>query len=164
MTEKGYTEEEILQDFKDNIKLDWVQKQVEYYWIRLYTKEEYDIEPGTIIEMAHLPTGETLDLMFTNYDKKAKTVVQSDDLEEFETEEDKKVLCLLVNMSDIYENENVEYIRSLFRKSKYYEERLLKRKDLVFGTEHKNFIAEYTEENKQEQKEGIVIDYYDAMF
>jgi hypothetical protein len=55
-------------------------------------------------------------------------------------------------------------VRTLFRKSRFYEERLLKRKDLVFSTQHKNFMEDLEEKPDNKLKEGIVIEYYDAMF
>jgi GTPase involved in cell partitioning and DNA repair len=102
--------------------------------------------------------------MFTNYDKVGKTGTQSDELEEYESEEDKKVLCLLVNITELHKSKEHDYIRTLFRKSKYYEERLLKRKDLVFSTNHTNFMQDEEEESKDELKEETVIEYYDVMF
>lgn len=160
MSEKEiYSQEDILNDFKDNIEINVIEKQLEYYWIRLYTSEEYDIEPGTIIEMNHKPSNETIELMFTNYDKKGKTNIQSVDIEEFVKEDDKKVLCLLVNMSELYTSDRLDFIRTLFRKSRFYEERLIKRKDLVFSTDFKHF----TDDSKVE-KESTNIDYYDTLF
>jgi hypothetical protein len=159
-----FSEEEILNDFKENIELKILEEQLEYYWIRLYTNEEYDLKPGTIIEMSHLPTGEKLDLMFTNYDKVGKTGTQAEELEEYEAEEDKKVLCLLVNITELHKADDADYVRTLFRKSRFYEERLLKRKDLVFSTQHKNFMEDLEEKPDNKLKEGIVIEYYDAMF
>jgi len=160
-----YTEEEILNDFRANIEMKIVEEQLEYYWIRVYTKEEYDIKPGTIVNLAHMPTTETLELMFTNYDKVGKTNTQSEDLEEFEKEENKKVLCLLVNMTDLYKRTDVDLIRKLFRKSKYYEEILLKRKDLKIFTEHVNFLDEkYMESPDNKLKDGLIIEYYDILF
>jgi len=162
--ENKYSEDEILKDFRENIEHKIIEDQLEYYWIRLYAKEEYDLEQGTIVQMSHLPSGEKLDLMFTNYDKVGKTGDQSEELEEYETEIDKKVLCLLVNISDVHKRDDVNYIRTLFRKSRYYEERLLKRKELVFSTEYENFSDNFKEDKEEKQKESTVIEYYDVMF
>jgi len=165
LDKKDFTEEDIINDFRANLEMKIVEEQLEYYWIRVYTKEEYDIKAGTVVHLAHLPSGEKLDLMFTNYDKEGKTDTQSEELEEFVTEENKKALCLLVNMTELYKCEDIDYIRKLFRKSKYYEETLLKRKDLKLFTEHVNFLDEkYIENPDNERKEGLIIEYYDIMF
>lgn len=162
--ELKFTEEQILQDFRENLELKILQEQLEYYWIRVYTKEEYDLKPGTLFTLSHLPTGEQLELIFTNYDKVGKTGVQSQDLEEYEAEEDKKALCLLVNMTDLYKNDDVNFIRTLFRNSKYYEERLLKRRDLVFETNFENLMEEEEDSKNEKLNESLVIEYFDALF
>lgn len=140
------TEEEILKNFKDSLSTNVIESQQEYYWIRLYINEESEFSPKDIITMTHLPTNESIDLIFTNYDKKKRTNKQSEDLEEFTLEEDKEILCLLVNMTKLHSDTDKDFIRTLFRKSKFYKERLLKRKDIKF------------------ELNGNQITYYDVMF
>ena len=43
------TEEEIIKSFKEGLNVDIVEEQLEYYWIRVYTKEEYELTKGDII-------------------------------------------------------------------------------------------------------------------
>ena len=161
MENKKFTEEDILSDFLENLKINVTQQQKEYYWIRLYTNTEYDFKQGDIITLNHLPTGEKLDLMFTNFDKVGKIDQQSNSIEEFNNEENKRSLCLLIDFTQLYLLKDVNFIRTLFRNSRYFQEHLLKRKDLKFYTSFDNTLLE---DNPRKLIEPINIEYFDITF
>ena len=59
-------------------------------------------------------------------------------------EEDKKVLCLMVDQSRINENsDDIPFIRSLFKISKYYEDRVMRKGELKFILEKNDTELEY---------------------
>ena len=48
------------------------------------------------------------------------------------TEDDKKVLCLMVNEEDIKIGESIPFIRTLFKGSIHYQEQVYHRDDMTF--------------------------------
>ena len=64
-------------------------------------------------------------------------------------EDDKKVLCLMVDSDRINKNsQDIPFIRTLFKIGRYYEYQLMKRDDL-------NFI---------DSKSGDILDFFDVDF
>jgi hypothetical protein len=111
-----------------------VEEQKVYIWIRLYLKEESNIEIGDDIFMTYKPSGEKLETKFICYDKTSLSK-DHDDLEKiinFNPEDDKKVLCLMVDQEKINKNTNIPFLRTLFKSGIHYEYQLVRRDDLVF--------------------------------
>ena len=77
-----------------------IEEQKVYYWIRVLLKEEVSITPGNEIEMIWLPTGEKLKTIFSSYNKLGLNN-DTNHIIDANLEDDKKCLCLLVNMNDI---------------------------------------------------------------
>lgn len=126
-------------DFKNavydttNTKID---KQKVYFWIRVYLSEEANIEPGNDIEIKYVHSGETLLTKFICYSKVGGGNVSYKDGEpiitNYNTEDDKKCLCLMVDEERInYDSEDIPIIRKLFRIGRHYDYVLLKRNELL---------------------------------
>jgi len=112
-----------------------VEEQKVYFWIRVYLQEErQDLEPGDDVIIKWLPSGEELRTKFVCYDKTTLTK-DHDDLEKitnFNPEDDKKILCLMVEEKIINFSQEIPFIRTLFKNGIHYEYQLLRRDELVF--------------------------------
>jgi hypothetical protein len=109
-----------------------LEEQKVYIWIRLYLKEEANIEIGDEIFMTYAPSGEKLSTIFICYGKDNLGKDHEDEMVNYNPEDDKKVLCLMVNQEHINKNTDIPFIRTLFKTSIHYQEQLMKRTDLLF--------------------------------
>jgi hypothetical protein len=122
-----------------------IEEQKVYIWIRLYLKEESDIKEGDEIFMTYKPSGEKLETKFICYDKTSLSK-DHDDLEKitnFNPEDDKKVLCLMVNQEHVNKKTDIPFIRTLFKSGNHYEYQLVKRDELIFINSRTNEILDY---------------------
>lgn len=125
-----------------------VEKQKVYFWIRLYIKEEVDMKPDTVVKILYTTSGEFLETKFICYSKKGLDKDLDNEIVGYNTEDDKKVLCLMVDSDKInYDNKDIPFIKTLFKTSRFYEYQLLKRDELVFIN-----------------SDGTKLDYYDVNF
>ena len=62
------------------------EKQATYIWIRIYLKNEQEIEVGSKINMKYIPTGETLTTTFGAYNKKNLNKDFDDEMVEYSPE------------------------------------------------------------------------------
>lgn len=137
-----------LSDDNDNdVEVNVINEQKIYFWIRLYIKEEYEnIKIGDKIFMKWTPSGEELETLFTAYgkmglEKDGEGISES-------KEDDKKILCLMVDSEIVNKSSDIPFIRTLFRTGHHYEHQLVKRDELIFYN----------------KKSGDNIEYYDCDF
>lgn len=140
-----------VQQFKKNIQRVVLEESKEYYWLRLYLREECEIENSEIIKLKYLPNDESLDLIFIAYEKKGQSDQFYSDIIEYVKEDDKKILCLMLDIKELNTRTDLEFLQKLLRCSRNHEDTLVKREDLPF---------------MQQNAEGewIPLDYYDADF
>ena len=122
-----------------------IEEQKVYIWIRLYLKEESDVQIGDEIFMTYKPSGEKLETKFICYDKTSLSK-DHDDLEKiinFNPEDDKKVLCLMVDQEKINKGTNIPFIRTLFKSSIHYQYQLLRRDELTFTNSRTGETLDY---------------------
>jgi len=123
-----------------------VEEQKVYFWIRLFLKEESsNIEIGDDIIIKWIHSGETLDTKFICFDKTGLSK-DHDDLEKiinFNPEDDKKILCLMVDEKTINYSDEIPFIRTLFKNGRHYEYQLVKRDELLFINKRTNEVLEY---------------------
>lgn len=125
------------------------EEQKVYFWTRLYLREEDpNIEVGDDIVISYTPSGEELKTKFICYEKKGLGKEQSDDVTSYNTEEDKKTLCLMIDSKEVNYSEKIPFIRTLFKTGYHYEYQLVKRDELIFVLE----------------KSGVILDYFDVDF
>ncbi len=122
-----------------------VEKQKVFFWIRLFLKEEnISINPNDTITIEYLPSGEKLDVKFICYNKKGLNKNNREDITNYNSEDDKKVFCLMVDSDRINnDSEDIPFIRTLFKIGKYYDYQLLKRDELIFKNQKNGEIYEY---------------------
>ena len=119
-------------DFKPRTKI--AEKQKVFFWIRVYlNNEDKSCKPDDVIKIKHIPSGEILETKFICYSKKGVDKDSQDEIVNYSTEDDKKVLCLMVDSDRINtDSKDIPFIRSLFRTSKFFEFNLVKRDELLF--------------------------------
>jgi hypothetical protein len=120
-------------DFDREVNTTTIEKQATYIWIRIYLKNEQDIEIGSKINMKYLPTGETLETTFGAFNKKNLNKDFDDEVIGYESEDDKTCLCLMINLEWVNNpNNNIRFIRSLFKDGRFFDSNnLLLREDEV---------------------------------
>ena len=124
-----------------------VEHQKVYIWIRLYLKEEIDnITIGDDISINYIPSGEKLVSKFVCFGKVNLIKDCYDEITNFNPENDKKCLCLMVDQDIINKSTDIPFIRTLFKTGIHYEYQLAKRDELLFIND----------------RTGTMIDYYDC--
>lgn len=127
---------EVIKDWESNTdpSMKVVEEQKVYIWIRLYLKEESNVEVGDDIYMTYTPSGEKLETKFICYDKTTLTK-DHDDFEKvvnFNPEDDKKILCLMVDEVVVNKGDGIPFIKTLFKTSRHYQHQLVRRDELLF--------------------------------
>jgi hypothetical protein len=117
--------------FDRSVEMEVTEDSKSYSWTRLYLSDETDLEKGDIVTLTYQPTGEQMELIFATYNKSSLTKDQ-EDVVDYNPEEDKKVLCLMVDIDEVNNNIEIPFLRTLFKSSKWYDHQLLKRNELKF--------------------------------
>jgi hypothetical protein len=126
-----------------------VEEQKVYFWIRLFLKEEnVNLEIGDDITIHWTPSGEKLPTKFICYGKTGLQKDYDEEIVNYNSEDDKKVLCLMVDEDMVNHNENIPFVRTLFKVGRHYEYQLVKRSELLFIND----------------RNGIILDYFDCTF
>lgn len=126
-----------------------IEEQKIYFWIRLYLKEENpNVGIGDDIIIKWKPSGEELKTKFIAYGKKGLDKDHDDEVTHYVNDDDKRVLSLMIDTKMVNFNDEIPFIRTLFKTGYHYEYQLVKRNELVFINE----------------KNNIELDYYDCDF
>jgi hypothetical protein len=134
------------EDFK--VRSEITQKQKVYLWIRVYLKKEIEIEPNTDVFLNYLPDTEKLESKFICYAKKGLDKDHQDEVVNYIDEDDKKVLCLMIDEERInINNSDINFLKTLFRLGRHFEAVVYNRRDLQLTTPN-----------------GDVLDYFDIDF
>jgi len=130
------------EDFQPHTKI--IQKQKVYFWIRLYVKEEMDINPETKISISYNNGQEIVDTYFMYFGKKGLERDKDGQIVNFNPEDDKKVLCLLVDTDRIdVNNQDIPYMKTLFQLGKNFKPQYIKKFDFTFILEDETQIDFY---------------------
>ena len=126
-----------------------VEEQKIYFWIRLYLNEDNpNVEIGDDITIQWTPTGEELKTKFAAYGKAGLERNHEDQVTSYNPDDDKRVLCLMIDTKMVNFNDEIPFIRTLFKTGYHYEYQLVKRDELIFIND----------------KNGMILDYYDCDF
>lgn len=125
---------EVIKDWDKNTDpaMKIVEEQKVYIWIRLYLKEESNVEVGDDILMTYSQSGEQLETKFICYGKTDMNKDYNDEIINYNPEDDRKILCLMVDQDKINKGSNIPFIRTLFKSSIHYQYQLVKREELLF--------------------------------
>lgn len=118
-----------------------IEEQKVYFWIRIYLKEEVDVQPNTDITITYQPSEESLVAKFICYAKKGHEKDKQHLVVNYNTEDDKRILCLMVDADRINKkSEDIPFIRSLFKISRYYQPQILRLSEFkITDTEDREF-------------------------
>lgn len=119
-------------NFDRDVQTNVTEESKVFSWIRVYLNEEYEnIKKGDVVKLRYNLTGEICDLIFGSYNMVGSNKdTDGDVLTDYNSEEDKKVLCLMVDIKSIENDKTLPLIRTLFRQSKWYAFNLLKLNDI----------------------------------
>ncbi len=124
-----------------NVKV--IDDQKIFIWMRIYLKEKIDVIEGDEFIMKYLPSGENLTVKFICYGKKNILKDHDDEIVNYDPEDDEKVLCLMVNENEINTRNDIPFIRTLFKTSRFYDYQIIRRSDLTFTNIRTNEAPEY---------------------
>ncbi len=138
------SQNKIIEDdgFNRDLQISLLEKQKEFLWTRVYLKEEVDIDSEDTLKIKYLESNEELELQFICYNKKGLDKDSGETIIDYNSEDDKKVLCLKVDLKVIdFESEHIPFIRTLFKKSKWFQYQTFRKDDLII--EYKGNKLEY---------------------
>jgi hypothetical protein len=135
------------ENLSDNVdkgaKLNIVEKQKVYFWIRIMLKDESsDLVVGDDIEIKYLKSGESLKTKFAAFGKKSLNR-NVDNIVSYDPEDDKKILCLMVDEDEISNSDSIPFIRTLFKNYRFYEFQVYRREELTFTNLRSNEMYDY---------------------
>ena len=111
-----------------------VEEQKIYFWIRLYLKEEdSNLVIGDDISIKWTPSGEELKTKFICYGKTGLQKDYDEEIVNYNSEDDMKVLCLMVDEGQVNYNEDIPFVRTLFKVGRHFEYQLVKRSELLLS-------------------------------
>lgn len=119
-----------------------IEEQKTLIWTRVFLNEEDEtLTPGDTIFIEYRESGEKLETTFAAYNKKNVTSDKDGDVVTgYEPEDDKKVLCLAVDIDWINNPKNdIPFIKTLFKQSRFYEFQLMKLTELKIYSDKKEF-------------------------
>jgi hypothetical protein len=123
--------------FKPRTKI--VEEQKEYFWIRLYLNNEIELTPNTDITIQYLLSGEKLNTKFICYDKTGSNKNSEGEVVNYIADDNKKILCLMIDAEKINKhNEDIPFLKTLFRIGRYYEAQILRINDLLIEDQNGN--------------------------
>jgi hypothetical protein len=107
------------------------QKQKVYFWIRVYLKEEIEMTPDTDVSIVWNETGEKLTTKFICYSKKGLDKDLDEQVTNYNPEDDKKVLCLMIDEDRInINNKDIPFLKTLFKIGRFYEKQVWRKVDM----------------------------------
>jgi hypothetical protein len=125
-----------------------LDEQKVYFWSRLFLKEEkLDLEIGDDIIIRYVPSGEELKTKFICYAKKGLDFDQGEQVSSYNAEDDKKIICLMIDEIKVNSDDSIPFIRTLFKTGRHYEYQLVRRDELVFILEKNNTVFDYFDVN-----------------
>lgn len=146
---KSIDTENLSDDVDSNPISTVTEEQKVYFWIRLFLKEEDpNVNIGDDITIEWVPTGEKLQTKFIAFGKKGFDKDGGDEITSYSTEDDKKVLSLMIDTKLVNFNDDIPFIRTLFRTGYHYQDNIFKRSELLFIN----------------MRNGMILDYFDCSF
>ena len=137
---------ELTDSVDQNVVSKVTEEQKVYFWIRLYLKDDnINAEIGDDISINWKLSGEKLITKFICYGKTVLSKDHQDEMTNYNPEDDKKCLCLMIDSKMVNFNNDIPFIRTLFKTGYHYEYQLVKREDLQFIIDKNGMILDYFE-------------------
>jgi hypothetical protein len=114
---------------------------------------EIRVEVGSDITICHKPNRsedvvEELETKFICFGKKNMDRDYEGEITGYNSEDDEKCLCLMIDSSKVNFNDEIPFIRTLFKTGYHYEYQIMRRTELLFI----------------DKKNNITLDYFDCTF
>ena len=131
-------------DVSNEVETKVAEEQKIYFWTRLYLKDENpNLQIGDDISIIYTTSGEQLKTKFVCYEKTGLGKDQVDDVTSYNTEDNKKILCLMIDSNEVNYSDKIPFIRTLFKTGFHYEYQLIKRDELIFVLDKSGIMLEY---------------------
>ena len=141
---KNINTEGLSDDVSNSPSTSVIEEQKIYFWTRLYLREENpNVEPGDDVNIVYTPSGEELKTKFICYGKQGLERDHDGEVTSYNTEDDKKILCLMIDSKQVNYSEDIPFIRTLFKAGFHYDYQLIKRDDLIFTLDKSRMILDY---------------------
>ncbi len=131
-------------DFK--ARTDIIEKQKIFFWIRVHLNNECGLSPDQDIFIKYLGTDgiEKLETKFICFAKKGLDRDNDEDVVNYNPEDDKKVLCLMVDSERINkDNSDIPFIKTLFKIGNFYKPQILSKRELMVVDSSNNSLEYY---------------------
>jgi hypothetical protein len=129
-------------DFKPRSEI--TEKQKVYFWIRVYLNNEIDISVNTDVTIKYCESGELLVTKFICYAKQGLNKNMDENVINYNPDDDKKILCLMIDSDRIdSDSDDIPFLRTLFRISKYFTPQILRNSDLLISDSNSNKLDFY---------------------
>ena len=144
---QGVDTTDLTDEVSDEVQVDITPEKV-YFWTRIYlTEEDPSVKVGDTVWLEYTPSGERLETKFITYGKKGLERDHEGEVTNYNPEDDRRILCLMIEESTVNNGEGIPFLRTLFKLGRHYEYQLVRRSELVFV-----------------KQDGGIIDYYDCDF
>lgn len=141
---KGIDTTNLTDSTSNNPSMRIVEEQKVFFWIRLYVNsEDLSVKEGDDIVIKYTLSGEELLTKFICYGKKGLERDVDNQVTNYSSEEDKKILCLMIDSKEVNYGQNIPFIRTLFKTGFHYEYQLVKRNELLFINKRTTEDIEY---------------------
>jgi len=127
-----------------DIKKVEVEKQKEYFWTRIYLKDDdKDLEQGDILTMTYVPTNEKIEMIFGSYEKEGLNRDHNGEVINYISKDNRSILCCMIDIERINKNsDDIPTLKTFFKSSRYYKENLFLKDEIVIESKDKKY--EYT--------------------
>lgn len=120
-----------------------IEEQKTYFWIRVFLNEEDpNLLPGDQIFIEWGPTQERLETIFIAW-AKSGSERDREGVTNYNTQDDKRILCLMIEDRAVNQNPDIPFLRTLFKAGHFFEYQLMKREELLFINKRNGHILDY---------------------
>jgi hypothetical protein len=141
---KKIDRDDLSNDVTKDASVKEVEKQKVYIWLRVFLKDDAsDVKEGDDFTITYTKSGEQLNSKFMCFGKVNSFKDNGNNQIQTISEDDPKVIILMIDENDIQNGEHIPFIRTLFKISKHFEYQVYRRDELVFKNERSGQILEY---------------------
>lgn len=135
---KSLTKEYNVDGMDFEVEVNQLEDQKIYTWVRIYLNDEVEIEKNSDINIEYTPTNEKITMKFICFNKSLSNK-NNDDIERYSDEEDKKILCCMIDINTINKNsDSIPFIRTLFKSSRWHCDQIYRREDMIITSNNEN--------------------------
>lgn len=123
-------------DIKDvegnDVEVNIIEKSKTYFWIRLFTNNELEINPGDLVTINWNIYDEKIITKFLSYGKKGLEHDFDNQITQGSLDDNKKILVLMVDSEEVNYSKEIPHLRTIFKLSHHYTENIIRHDELDF--------------------------------